>query len=190
MFGRTRKKLTDEILMQQITCGNQEAFNELYNRYQERLYYYFFRMLGNSSELANDFLQELFLKIIEKPERFNQSYCFSTWIFSVAHNMCKNEYRRQEVRKQAQMEIPVGSEEAHELSAVNREKLLEQIFESLNELKTEQRSAFLLFYREGFSIKEISEMLELPLGTVKSRMHYTRKFLESRFSHLKDEIEL
>lgn len=81
-------ELTDERLMQLITTGDNDAFNILYNRYKNRLLYYFFRMLWNSQELAQDFLQEIFYKIIEKPHLFNPKQNFKKWIFSVANNMC------------------------------------------------------------------------------------------------------
>jgi RNA polymerase sigma-70 factor (ECF subfamily) len=91
--------ISDEHLMEGIHHGDTDAFNELYLRYHKRLLYYFYRMLGNSSEKAQDFLQDIFVKIIDHPESFNISRKFSTWIFSVAHNMCKNEYRRLAVRR-------------------------------------------------------------------------------------------
>ena len=98
IFRRKNRTYSDSELMQLIVSGDQAAFSELYNRYKGRLYYYFYRMLGNSSEQANDFLQEIFMKIIEKPESYNPTYTFQTWLFSVANNMCKNEYRRRGVR--------------------------------------------------------------------------------------------
>ena len=189
MFGKKINKINDEKLMQMVGNGHQQAFNELYQRYSNRLYYYFFRMLGNSQELANDFLQDLFMKIIEKPERFNPAYSFSAWVFTVAHNMCKNEYRKRDVRKELVQNNDTLTCETEPVLQVRREELIKQIYESLKDLKPEQQSAFLLFYREGFSINEISEILDLPKGTVKSRLHYTRKYLEQRFEHLKDEIE-
>lgn len=63
IFGRKNKVQTDTELMQQIVAGDQAAFGELYCRYKDRMYYYFYRMLGNSDEQANDFLQELFMKL-------------------------------------------------------------------------------------------------------------------------------
>ncbi len=188
MFRR-KNQISDEKLMVLVTSGDQSAFNELYNRFNERLYYYFFRMLGNSPELANDFLQEIFLKIIEKPELFNPKYTFSTWLFTIAHNLCKNEYRRRDVRKEADQTTEIESIDDHSTFKINKEELVNNIYNELSLLKTDQQSAFLLFYREGFSINEISEILNLPKGTVKSRLHYTRKFLEKKFAHLKDEIE-
>lgn len=176
--------------MQLIVAGDQVAFGELYRRYKDRMYYYFYRMLGNSAEQANDFLQELFLKLIEKPERFNPDYPFATWLYSVANNMCKNEYRRREVRQEYQV---AG---AHEIqldylddSTIEPEQLIEKIFETLDGLGEEHRSAFVLRYREGFSVKDVAEILALPEGTVKSRLHYARKILAEKLNYLKDEVE-
>lgn len=176
--------------MQLIVTGDQAAFGELYSRYKDRMYYYFYRMLGNSAEHANDFLQELFMKLIEKPERFNPDYPFATWFYSVANNMCKNEYRRREVRQEYQVA------EVHEIqvdypddSTIAPQQLIEKIFVTLDQLGEEHRSAFLLRYREGFSVRDVAEILELPEGTVKSRLHYARKILAEKLNYLKDEVE-
>jgi len=177
--------------MQQIVSGDQVAFSELYYRYKDRMYYYFYRMLGNSSELANDFLQELFMKLIEKPESYNPDFSFKTWLFSVANNMCKNEYRRREVRKEYQNSEALQPKLDYiSDTSVEPEQLLEKIFLTLDQLGEEHRSAFLLRYREGFSIKEVAEILELPDGTVKSRLFYAKKMLSEKLEYLKDEIEL
>ena len=187
MFGRKITTYSDEKLMQFVASGDQQAFTELYRRYQQRLYYYFFRMLGNSNELANDFLQEVFLKIIEKPERFNPDYSFKTWIFSVAYNLCKNEYRRREIRK----DTPLAEQESPPVlpEVIKQDELLSRMFASLDDLGTEHRSVFLMHYREGFAVKDIAEMLEIAPGTVKSRLFNTRKYLADKFQYLKDEIE-
>ena len=187
MFGRKTKISSDEQLMQQICNGNQQAFSELYQRYKDRLYYYFFRMLGNSEEQANDFLQDVFLKIIEKPGRFNPNYPFKTWLFSVAYNLCKNEYRYREVRKAAPPCEKLTNPELPE--SLSKEELVSRIFDSLDELSPEHRSVFIMHYREGFPVKEIAGILELAPGTVKSRLFYTRKYLAEKFQHLKGEIE-
>lgn len=191
IFCRKNKTYSDSELMQLIASGNQSAFSELYRRYKDRLYYYFYRMLGNSSDQANDFLQELFMKIIEKPEYYNPAYSFQTWLFSMANNLCKNEYRRRGVRMEYQ------ESEAFEMkldyipeSTIKPELVIEKIFLILNQLGPEHRSAFLLRYREGFSIREVAETLELPEGTVKSRLFYARKILAEKLHYLKDEIEL
>lgn len=176
--------------MQLIVSGDQAAFGELYRRYKDRMYYYFYRMLGNSAEPANDFLQELFLKLIEKPESYNPDWSFSTWFFSVANNMCKNEYRRRGVRHDFhEKEILEPRSESMNEPAIDPEQVIGKIFETLGDLGEDHRSAFLLRYREGFSIKEIAGILQLPEGTIKSRLFYAKKALAVKLDYLKDEIE-
>lgn len=190
IFRRKNKIQTDNELMQLIVLGDQSAFPELYHRYKERMYYYFYRMLGNSSEQANDFLQELFMKLIEKPESYNPKFPFQTWFYSVANNMCKNEYRRREVRQEFQAtETPEPQLDFIDDKTIEPEQIVEKIFDTLEELGEEHRSAFLLRYREGFSIKDVAEILELPEGTVKSRLFYAKKMLAEKLNYLKDEVE-
>lgn len=165
-----------------IANGNQDAFSEIYERFNERLFYFFYRMLGSDRELANDFLQDIFLKIIHKPELFKPEYKFSSWIFSVAHNMCKNEYRKRDIRKVVQNEAypeqfvdDCGAEQMNE-----KENLIVEVFTELETLEEKQRSILILKYKENFSLKEISEILDLPVGTIKSRLHYARLELSKR----------
>ena len=190
IFRRKNKTQTDNELMQLIVSGDQPAFAESYNRYKDRMYYYFYRMLGNSAEQADDFLQELFMKLIEKPESYNPKYSFQTWFYSVANNMCKNEYRRREVRQEYQAnELLEPQLDYWNDSSIEPEQLIEKIFATLDELGEEHRSAFLLRYREDFSIKDVAEILQLPEGTVKSRLFYARKILAEKLNYLKDEVE-
>jgi RNA polymerase sigma-70 factor, ECF subfamily len=190
IFGRKNKVATDNELMLLIASDDQSAFCELYHRYKDRMYYYFFRMLGNSAEQANDFLQELFMKLIEKPESYNSKLPFSTWLYSVANNMCKNEYRRREVRREYQIlearEVPVDFQAE---CPIETQQLVERIFVVLGDMGEEYRSSFILHYREGFSIKEVSGILGLPEGTIKSRLFYARKILAEKLNYLKDEVE-
>lgn len=174
--------------MSYIKSGNTKAFNELYSRYNRRLYYFFFKMLGADTENANDFLQDIFLKLINKPELFNSSCQFSNWIFSVAHNMCKNEYRKREVRKTIQAENTT-EQFIDELAEIKDEKeaLISTVFNELEKLDESQKSILILKYKENFSVKEISEILALPVGTIKSRLHYARLELSKRITHKKTD---
>jgi RNA polymerase sigma-70 factor, ECF subfamily len=178
--ARKYSRLPDEELMILIHRGETRAFDELYARYQKRLLYYFYRMLGNSYEKAGDFLQDIFIKIIERPDQFDSSRRFCTWLFSVAHNMCKNEYRRLSVRRN----VALDGEMEYRMSAVSREdenrQLAEEIFNEINELGEIEKTAFLLYYREDFSIRDIGQVLGLPEGTVKSKLFYTRKKISEK----------
>ena len=183
MFGSKAKYSgnSDEQLMQLIISGDSEAFNQIYQRYSQRLLYYFFRMLGNSNEKAQDFLQDIFVKLIDKASTFDPSRKFSTWIFSIAHNMCKNEYRRMEIRKDVAIEsfdeklLPENPFDDRQ--QIDIEQLIKHLFEELESFDEIHKTAFLLHYHEGCSVKDISLILEISEGTVKSRLFYTRKRL-------------
>lgn len=180
--------LSDEHLMTAIYSGNTGAFNELYQRYSKRLLYYFFRMLGNCREKSQDFLQDIFVKIIERPELFDTGRKFSTWIFSVAHNMCKNEYRRLAIRNNTVLEA-----DFEQYSGLSEPDLSDgqitahQIYDGLECLGESEKTAFLLYYREDFSLQEIGRVLSIPEGTVKSKLFYARKKLldKLQLQHLK-----
>lgn len=175
---------TDEELMFHISKGEALAFDELYFRYSKRLLGYFIRMLNFDREVAQDALQDLFLKIAEHPEKFDRSRSFKTWVFSTASNTCKNYYRHQQVVKEAGEEITYHEQNEIDLNhyqarfdAKQFRKMLEEI---LNELPVEKKEVFILKYQEEKSIKEIAEIQNCPEGSVKSRLHHTLKVLEEK----------
>lgn len=178
------KKNSDEKLMLAIQNGDTQAFSELYNRYNDRLLYYFFKMLSNDKELARDFVQELFYKLIDKSHLFNPKKKLSTWIFSIAHNMCKNEYRSRDVRSMIEKVEDTDSYFLEEDEVKKESVNVEQIFNCLKEFDEAHQTAFILKYREGLSIEEIAEILDLPKGTVKSRLFYTREKIQKQLKPL------
>ena len=198
IFRNKYKKFSDEKLMGCIQRGDTSAFNELYNRYSRRLLFYFFRELGGDEEKAQDFLQEIFLKIVEKPGLFRTEKKFSTWIFTVAYNLCKNEYRSLEVREIVENNADVDevSQDFESEYHPSEQKVDQKIFEKalldeLEKLDNGHRSAFLLRYQQNFSIKEISEILGCSEGTVKSRLFYTTRKLATKlkaFNPYKTEV--
>ena len=170
---------SDEDLMREIASGKRSAFNELYSRYGERLFRYFCRMLWNERETALDFTQNAFLKILEKPEQYNPSRSFKTWFFSIAWNMCKNEYRRRNIR-QTESFGEHGPELPAETEAMERsdmKKFVQDLHRNLDHLDEIQRQTFVLRYIEELSLSEIAAIMECPEGTVKSRLYYTLKKL-------------
>ena len=177
------KACSDEQLMEHIAHGQDAALNELYARYNKAMMYYFYRMLGQEREKAQDFLQDLFLKIIEKPERFDTRRKLSTWLYTVAHNMCKNEYRKQEVRKVMQRDSNIEVDNGHRPDSDLHSKMFtEALYRELDQLDEARKTAFLLKYREGFTIEEISKVIDCSEGTVKSRLFYTNKRLSERLN--------
>lgn len=183
--------LSDEELMFFLSNGEELAFDELYERYSKRLLGYFIRMLNFDKELAEDALQDLFLKIAEAPEKFDKSRSFKTWIFSVASNSCKNYYRHKKIVSESKEEIKYINESvndsaflntASKIDAATFRKMLEEI---LNELSIEKKEAFILKYQEEKTIAEIALIQDCPEGSVKSRLHYTIKVLEEKLQIFK-----
>jgi len=176
--------LTDECLLARVSEGDTHAFDELYARYSRRLLGYFHRMLGGNQAQAQDFLQDLFVRVIEKAHTFDTGRSLSRWLFSVAHHMCCNEYRRLEVRRDAAEELarprlhPPG--EDHVADAVDADRFAVCLHAELAQLDEEKRSAFLLRHTQGLSIPDISDILGCPTGTVKSRLFYTTRVLAER----------
>jgi RNA polymerase sigma-70 factor (ECF subfamily) len=175
------KTLSDEDLMIAVGKGDQRAFDEIYNRYSGPLLGYFIRMLWKDREKAEDFVHDIFAKIVRKPELFDPSRKFKTWVYSVANNMCKNEYKKQEVRKNTSSGLDehyaVSDTNADVFGEVQDRFFREEFEQSLEELDVKHSEAFKLRHIEGLSIKEIAEVLQISDGTVKSRLFYATKYL-------------
>ncbi len=178
-FKPSYKKSSDEELMLSISKGEKKAFDELYARYADALLRYFTRLLWKDREKAEDFVHDLFAKIIQKPELFDASRTFKTWVYSVANNMCKNEYKKQEVRKNTTNGIDhVNVTDQHDVLKETHESIFQNTYnESIQQLDSKHREVFSLRHEDGLSIKEIAEILDLNEGTVKSRLFYATKQL-------------
>lgn len=175
------QEMTDESLMIAISKGDKRAFDEIYQRYSGPLLGYFIRMLWKDREKAEDFVHDIFAKIIRKPELFDTSRSFKTWVFSVANNMCKNEYKKQEVRKNTSNGLDssyaVADQNTSVIAEVFDSQFRDEFEKSLEDLDAKHSEVFKLRHIEGLSIKEIAEVLEISDGTVKSRLFYATKYL-------------
>ena len=183
LFQKKYDTLTDEKLMTRIQRGDTAAFDELYTRYSKRLLYYFHPMLGGDGEKAQDFLQDLFLKIIEKPARFKGGNRFVNWLYTIAHNMCKNEYRKQSVRRIVVNDPDIdmhctyiGDDHPIEIQ-LDEQDFQQAVTDELDKLNVNQRTTFLLRHQENRSIREISLILNCSEGTIKSLLHHITKNL-------------
>lgn len=177
--------------MRLVVRHDRTAFGEVYDRYSDRLLRYFYRMLWQNRELAEDLVQDLFMKIIKKPESYDPTRPFKVWVFSVAANMCKNEYKKAEVRQVAAGLIRhtgrVASD-ADELSdRVEYADFSSALEREVEILEPHHRDTFILRFRQDLSIREISEVLECSEGTVKSRLFYATKKLAEKLEHFRLE---
>ncbi len=171
------KQYSDEMLvkvLQQDVGEKQKAMNELFGRYSNKMLEFFYYSFNRDREKAKDFTQDLFLKLLEKPELFKIEKNFKSWFYSIASNMCKNEYRK------------VGTENKYNDFVVHDSKIRPQnengfvINEALTCLKTSHKNCIILRYKFKMSIKEMSEILDCPEGTVRSKLFYATKELSKK----------
>lgn len=181
---------SDERLMELVVRGDERAFGALYDRWKHRLLGYFHRMLWQDRERAQDFLQDLFMKLAKNPASYDPARPFSTWLYSVANNMCKNEYRREEVRRNARPYIDTGNgiTAAVEGDGVDHDRFRRRLNEELDRLEADQRGTFVMRYHQDMAIKEIAAVFGISEGTVKSRLFYTLKKLAERMREFDPRI--
>ncbi len=180
---KTYAVCSDEELMAYVVKGRHPAFEELYSRYSKPLLRFFYRQLYQDEDKAQDFLQDLFLKVIEKAALYQSDKKFKVWIYAMASNMCKNEYRKNEVRGHQVVDFDftaiMDSGTSTQLSKFDQILFNKMLREELGKMDELQSLTFAMRYQDHLSVKEISEIMECAEGTVKSRLFYTLKKLNS-----------
>ncbi len=171
--------------MKKVHQGSEAALTEIYQRYSTPMMRYFTRMLWGDQQKAQDFLQDIFIKIVDNPQRFDASRKFSTWLYSIAHNMCKNEYRKRANHNRLYEVHYTESEHVDLTDNLDKQIVKHRLDRVLDELDEEDKTLLLLRYEEDLSIEQISEIVFMPEGTVKSRLFYLRKELARRLNAFK-----
>jgi RNA polymerase sigma-70 factor (ECF subfamily) len=175
---------TDEQLLADYREGDRNAFTQLMSRYQRELYHFLVRFLGDRAA-AEDVFQETFLQVHQSAEQFDPQRRFRPWLFTIAANKARDLIRSQARRptNPLQASISPGDEESGEfidlMQSVNavpsesleREELQKQVQTTVTAMPEHLREILLLSYFHQFPYKQISEILDIPLGTVKSRLH-------------------
>ena len=186
LFKKDYTTYSDEELMQMFQDGNNHAFKEVYRRYEKFVVNFFYRKLWSDREKSEDFTHDLFTKIIKNPNYFDPNRTFKTWLFSVANNMCKNEYKKQSVRHEGSQELPEGQDfVGHGTSAdakVDENNFADALKLELKKLGEKHRLVFEMRHQDGLSLNEIAETLEINTGTVKSRLHHATKHLAEKLA--------
>ncbi len=184
LFKKDYATYGDEDLMRFFIKGDQKAFAQIYDRYESFMVNFFYKKLWSDREKAEDFTHDIFTKIIDKPTAYDPERSFKTWLFSVANNMCKNEYKKQEIRKPTGYDLPEGATIQDQTQLPDREvdknNFNAELARELGKLNEIHREVFLLRHHEGLSLIEIAETLGINEGTVKSRLHLATKTLASK----------
>ena len=182
---RALKDLTDSQVVQAFLDGEQRAFGELVRRYDNRLVNFVYRTVGDR-ERAQDLVQETFVRVYRHLHRFDQSKKFSTWIYTIASNLAKNELRNRSRNPLVLFQTlkqnwdadhrPLEWEDTHyKPDDLYRKRFLrEKVEEAVAQLPEHHRVVFVLREIEGKTYEEIADITGCNLGTVKSRLNRAR----------------
>ena len=166
--------LSDSQLVEAYKGGQIEAFNLLVGRYRQELFHFLVRFLSNRAS-AEDVFQEAFLQVHLSIETFDTDRRFKPWLFTIAANKARDYLRRRNQRSAAQLSAPVGGDGASTrdlpTEATEQDETRELVRDMVTELPDHLREILILAYFHQFPYKEIAQMLSIPLGTVKSRLH-------------------
>jgi len=190
---------TDQEIVALARAGEEAAYRELIRRYERPLFSLLFRMVRDR-ELAEDLAQETFVKALNAIESYRPEFKFSSWIFKIANNAAIDHLRRRELdtlslEGSPQAETPeaieatalqIGGRQESPLAEVEARELGGQIEAAIAQLRPEYRSCILLRHVEGWAYEEIAEILNLPLGTVKTYIHRARNELRQALAHLRE----
>jgi RNA polymerase sigma-70 factor (ECF subfamily) len=192
---------SDEDLMLAFRSGEAAAFAQLVSRHQRGVFNFILRSVrdqGRSEEL----LQEVFLRVVKANERYERTAKFTTWLYSIARNLCVDESRRARFRDHHSLDAKRGGKDGDEggtmLSrlasptvptdeAAEAPTIRKRLGEAVEALPDEQREVFLLRQVSGLSFREIGETLDIPENTVKSRMRYALDKLRTQLADLRGD---
>ncbi len=153
-------------LMLRVKVGDRSAFEELYSLYQKPLVNYLYRLCWNRA-LAEDLLQEAFLRLWRAAPTYEPKAKVSTYVFRIAHNLYLNEAARRREKAIQDADVEMRKDPSSDL---NRREIQSAVKKAIEDLPAGERECLLLSEYQGFKYAEIAEVLGIPVGTVKSRM--------------------
>ena len=192
-------RLTDQEVVLLARSGREAAYRELVRRYERPVFALLYRMVRDR-ELAEDLSQETFVKALNAIDSYRPEFKFSSWIFKIANNAAIDHLRRRELdtlsldgsphaetpEAMQATALQIGARQESPLDAVQARELGGAIEAAIGRLRPEYRSCILLRHVEGRAYEEIAEILDLPLGTVKTYIHRARNELRLALAHLRE----
>ena len=184
--------LLESQLVKLALKGDQAAFAELVELYQEKLYHMAYRMLNNRQE-AEDVVQDTFLRVYNNLERYDTSMKFSTWIYRIATNLSIDRLRKRKpvYSLDAESSEYEGLDGYSMIPSDNRtpesEMLISEtqriIHQAIDTLPPKYKTVMILRYIHELSLQEVGDILDMPVTTIKTRVHRGREFLRKKLEH-------
>lgn len=173
----------DAVLLERVVGGDHDAFSTLMRRHQDRVFSVCLRVMSNRSA-ALDATQETFLTVYRKANQYRATAAVGTWIYRIAVNTCYDLLRKERRRPSESMPDYLDPADPTAGDRFDSVELAPSIAAALDSLSPEFRAVVVLSDIEGYALPELAELLELPLGTVKSRLFRARKQLASQLGNL------
>ena len=191
--------VSDQAVVECARDGEEAAYRELLRRYQRPVFSLIYRMVRDR-ELAEDLAQETFVKVLNALDRYRPEYKFSSWVFKIANNAAIDHLRRKELdtlsleggpdattpERVEATTLQLGDPSESPLEELEARELGSAIERAIGRLRPEYRACIMLRHVEGRSYDEIAEILELPLGTVKTYIHRARAELKECLEPLRE----
>jgi RNA polymerase sigma-70 factor (ECF subfamily) len=169
--------------------GDRRAFAELVELYKDKIYHLGYRMLNQKQE-AEDIVQETFLRVYTNLDRYDENQKFSTWIYRIATNLCIDRLRKRKPKYSIDAEMTDGEgTDWHAMLASkdagpDEELILSEtqsnIREAIQTLPDKYKAVVILRYLHDMSLQEIGDVLDMPVTTIKTRVHRGREFLRKK----------
>ena len=184
--AKLTEKEIDYRLMRSIQGGDMVAFNGMVDRYKGRLMNVIGRMLSSTEE-AEDVVQETFVRVYQHRQSFNFQHCFSTWIYTIALNLARNELRKRKKFKFYDITEMQGNEAEFAVEMDLPSRLPKVLNAAIKGLPKKYRTAFMLRDMQEMPYDEVAKVLSVPLGTVKSRVNRARMILRDKLKPRMEE---
>lgn len=178
-MAKETEKDIDYRLMYGIQKGDMVMFNQMVDRYKDRLMNVIGRMLSSQEE-AEDIVQETFVRVYQHRQSFNFKHCFSTWIYTIALNLARNELRKRRKFKFYDITEMQGNESEFAVDPEVPNNLPQALNKAISQLPEKYRIAFVLRDVQELPYEEVAKILDVPLGTVKSRVNRARLMLREK----------
>ncbi len=187
-------QFTDEELIAQFQAGNENAYLEIVERFKNRLFAFVYRFVGDS-DLAEDLVQDTLIKVYTHRHAYREIARFSTWIYTIAGNLARTELRKRKRRATFSMstlgigerEYELPSEDYAPTKSLESWQTEKHIRIALGKLPLHFRTVIILRDVQELSYEEISKIMKIPLGTVKSRVNRARLRLQVMLSNLRNK---
>lgn len=179
MQEKVTDKQADHDLIRRVQQGDMVAFNKIVEKYKDRLMNVIFRMLSSSEE-AEDIVQETFVRVYQHRKSFDFRHCFSTWIYTIALNLARNELRKRKRFRFFDIFDMQGNESEIAVEMEIPSNLPKAIENALETLPEKYKMAFVLRDIQELPYEEVAKIMNIPLGTVKSRVNRARAMLREK----------